>query len=114
DSCGSSWVHFPGAVDDSSGDLAVGALAGVAALEVVVDQVALEVLAQGGEFGHQGAGEGGSPAFLEDGALHPLHGSVGLGSAGANEAMLCAVLLDRLGEGRGPKLGAVVGRDGAE
>ena len=43
---------------------------------VVVGEVFVEVSSQAGEFGNEGAGEAGSPAFLEDGELDPLDTAV--------------------------------------
>ena len=87
---------------------------GVAALEVVVAQVSTKIATQCGELWHQRAGEGGSPAFFEHGALHPFDRAIGLRSAGPNEAMLGTPAIHRLTERRGAKLRAVVRRDGPE
>jgi hypothetical protein len=59
----------------------------VGAVGVVVEQVLIEV---GGERGHlwnERAGEGGAPAFLEDGELDAFDAAVAVRSSGADEAL---------------------------
>ncbi len=53
--------------------------AGVGAVEVVVDEVLLEVVLEGGGLGDQRAGEGGAPALFEDGELDALDAALLLG-----------------------------------
>jgi hypothetical protein len=45
----------------------MGEAPAVGAVVVVVDEVLVEVVFEGSELGCEGAGEGGAPAFFEDG-----------------------------------------------
>src|SRR6266540_3694890 len=83
----------------------------MSSLVVVVAEISVEVTLECGVTRHQSASEGRSPALLEDGALDALDGTVGLWSAGANEALLGARAGNRAGEGFGSELAAVVGAD---
>ena len=80
----SSGSHLARTVDDLAWDSAFGEPAGVGAVEVVVAEVALQVVFEGGQPGYQRAGEGWPPALLEDRLLQALDVSVGLGPAGAD------------------------------
>jgi len=72
----------------------------VAAFEVVVAEIGIEVALQGRELWHQRSGEGRSPAFLEDGPLHPFNAAIGLRPAGPNEPVCGAPTTHRLAERR--------------
>src|SRR6266571_4169373 len=78
----------------------------MSSLVVVVAEISIEVTLECGVTRHQSASEGRSPALLEDGALDALDGTVGLWSAGANEALLGARAGNRAGEGFGSELAA--------
>lgn len=97
--------------EDGGGGATVGEAASVDAVVVVVTQVAFEVSAQGGELWHEGAGEGASPAFLENGALDALHDTVGLRAAGVDEAVVDSEGRGSRTKGLRAELGAVVGGD---
>jgi hypothetical protein len=56
----------------------------VGAFVVVVAEVAVEVSFEAAVADLEEAGEGGAPAFLEDGALQPLDVAVGLRPSGAD------------------------------
>lgn len=84
------------------------------AVLVVVAQVGLQVAFEGAQLGHEGAGEGTPPALLEDGPLDALDGTVGLRSAGMDEAVLGGECGSGRPEGLGAELGAVVGSDAFE
>src|SRR5437899_11664681 len=79
------------------------------ALVVVVAEISVQVTLECGVARHQSASKGRSPALLEDGALDALDGTVGLWSAGANEALLGARAGDCASERFGSELAAVVG-----
>src|SRR5436309_13312722 len=81
------------------------------ALVVVVAEISVQVTLECGVARHQSASKGRSPALLEDGALDALDGTVGLWSAGANEALLGARAGDCAGERFGSELAAVGGAD---
>jgi hypothetical protein len=89
----------------------LGEAAGVGAVEVVVAEVLLEIALEGGQLGHERAGEGGSPVLLEDRLLQTLDVAVRGRSAGADPSLLDAEVLQSLAEVAGAKLGAVVGDD---
>ena len=80
------------------------------AVEVVVAQVVGELAAEPFEADLQVAGEGGSPAFVEDRLVQRLDGPVRLRAAGADAADPDAVDGDRAPEAFGPKLLPVIGQ----
>ena len=59
------------------GQPAFGQASGVGAVGVVAVEVFVEVALECGHLGHQRAGEGGSPAFLEDRQLQALDTAAG-------------------------------------
>src|SRR4029450_11371103 len=77
-------------------------------LGVVVAQVALQVEAKPGLLRDEVASEGRLPALLQDGLLHSLDASVGLGSTGADEAVAGSQGGDGGLEGGGAELLGVV------
>ncbi len=80
----------------------------VLAVVVVVVQVAGEVAAQAGEADLEVAGEGGSPALFEDGAVQPFDVAVGLRAA-RTDLSVRGALRQPGGELAPPERGAVVG-----
>src|SRR4029453_11304938 len=95
DSWGSSRLPLVGTVDDVCGDAAAGEAAVVDAVEVVVVDVLVEVAFEPGEADVEVAGEGGSPAFLEDQPVQRFDVAVCLWPAGADQRVPGA----ELGEG---------------
>ena len=63
---------------------ALGSAAGVGPFGVVVAEIMFQVEPEAGLVGDQIAGEGGLPALLQDGLLHPLDTAIGLGPAKAS------------------------------
>ncbi len=93
-----------GAVGDVCGGASLGEAPGVGAVVVVVDEVLVEVAGEADHLGDQGAGEGGAPAFFEDGQLGALDAAVCVGAAGADEALAGAEVLDGVAEVAGAEL----------
>jgi hypothetical protein len=87
----------------------LGEAPGVGAVVVVVDEVGVEVLCEGGGLGDQRAGERRAPALFADGALDALDAAVAVGPAGADEALPATEALDVGTEVLGAELRAVVG-----
>ena len=80
----------------------------VDAVEVVVAEVALEIALEPGEADVQVAGEGGSPALIEDRLVRGPEGAIRLRPAGADERVPRPEAGDAVPEARGPKLAAVI------
>ena len=76
----------------------MGEPAVVDAVEVVVDEVTVELAAERAVAGVEVAGEGGSPALVEDRLLQRLDVAVGLRSAGVDVGDAGAEPFDRLME----------------
>jgi hypothetical protein len=83
----------------------------VRAVCVVVDEVLVEVLAEGAALGDQRAGEAGTPAFFEDGELDAFDATVAVRATGADEALARPELLDGMAELLGAELRAVIRGD---
>jgi hypothetical protein len=81
----------------------------VDAVEVVVVEVAVELPLQAGVAGMEVAGEGGSPALVEDRLVERFDVPVRLRAAGVDMRDRCAEPLDRGVEALAAKLVAVVG-----
>lgn len=64
--------------------MAAGEAAGVGAVVVVVVEVVVEVASEAAVADVEEAGEGGPPAFFEDGAVEAFDVAVGLWAAGAD------------------------------
>jgi hypothetical protein len=86
----------------------------VGSVVVVVAEVVDEVSLERGQLGYEGAGERGSPAFLEDCELEPFDVAVRGWSAGADPPLLDPELGEVACEFVGAKLGAVIGDQGLE
>jgi hypothetical protein len=72
----------------------LGEAAVVDAVAVVVGEVGVELAVQACEAGVEVAGEGGSPAFVEDRLVQRFDVAVGLGAAGVDAAVACPELRD--------------------
>jgi hypothetical protein len=96
-----------GEVDDIGWYPALGDVAVVGAVGVVVGEVFGEVAAQPGVGDVEVAGEAGSPAFVEDCLVEAFDVAVGLGSAGVGAGVADVVVFEQLVEA-GAKLVAVV------
>ena len=83
------------------------------AVEVVVGEVAVEFALEAAEAQVEEAGEGGSPALVEDRLVQRLDGTVGLRPAGLDARLARSERGERVGEGAA-KLAAVVGEDTLE
>ena len=86
----------------------------VDAVGVVVGEVAVELALEACVAGVEVAGEGGSPAFLEDRLVQRFDVAVGLRAARVDVRDLRAEPLDRGVEALAPEFVAVVGEDALE
>jgi hypothetical protein len=82
----------------------LGEAPGVGAVVVVIDEVVVEVVGEGGHLGDERAGEGGAPALFEDGQLGAFDAAIAVGPAGADEALAGAQALDLGAEVLGAEL----------
>src|SRR5438034_149084 len=98
----------------SAGITAAGEAAVVDAVGVVVGEVAVQLPFEAAVAGVEVAGEGGSPAFLEDRLVQRFDVAVGLRAAGVDVRDLRAEPRDRLVEALTAKLVAVVGEHAFE
>src|SRR5665811_1692849 len=83
-SSSSSDLHLAGTVDDVRRDLAAGEAAMVNPVEVVEAQVGVELALEATQARLHVAGEGGSPALVEDRLVQGLDIDVGLRAAGVD------------------------------
>src|SRR6185436_5299025 len=98
-------------VDEVCGDASAGEAAVVNAVVVVEGEVGVELASEAAVARVEVAGEGRSPAFVEDRLVQRLDVAVGLWAPGVDAGVADGAALEQLAERGAAELVAVVGED---